>query len=109
MALNTYTDYTHAPTEQEYAHMEVNEPFIDALLADLDRTLASHQMLLTAEENYNEFVGLVTQELARVLEKQIMVCTYNRLGRLHAQIRRTRHVAQVACNWNVKCAPSAHI
>jgi len=78
-SMQLYVDYTHAPSDEQYNDMEVNEPFIEQFIAAVDTLLASfEQQLLPA--NYTPFVLVASAEVAQQFERAVTKCTFNRLG-----------------------------
>lgn len=77
----TFLDYTHTPTDAEFADFEANDPFVENFLRSLDRLLAEFKAQLT-DRNFEEFVGAVCVEITRRFEKVIVRTPFNRLGGL---------------------------
>ncbi|CAI9716005.1 Hypothetical predicted protein [Octopus vulgaris] len=71
----------HNITEDEFSNYEANDPWIQNFILNLDGMLVSFKASFTVN-NYDRFVGAVTNEITAQLEKTVLKTTFNRLGGL---------------------------
>ncbi|XP_029638336.1 conserved oligomeric Golgi complex subunit 4-like [Octopus sinensis] len=71
----------HNITEDEFSNYEANDPWIQNFILNLDGMLVSFKASFTVN-NYDRFVGVVTNEITAQLEKTVLKTTFNRLGGL---------------------------
>eukprot|EP00795_Rhopilema_esculentum_P001200 gene1200-15566_t len=76
-----FSSINHVISEDEFSLYEVNDPFVQNFIANLDKGLSSLKDSLTTS-NHENVVNLVCSELATRLEKSVMKSSYNRLGGL---------------------------
>ncbi|XP_057291059.1 conserved oligomeric Golgi complex subunit 4-like [Hydractinia symbiolongicarpus] len=76
-----YSSIKHDLSEEDFSYYEVNDPFVQNLIATLDGSLNAAKKWLT-HSNYESAIGITCHELSVRLEKAVMKTTFNRLGGL---------------------------
>ncbi|XP_031553701.1 conserved oligomeric Golgi complex subunit 4-like [Actinia tenebrosa] len=79
--IDGFTSINHNITEEEFAYFEVNDPFVQNFITNLDAVLSSFKGPLTAS-NYDSLVSFVTTDITTQLEKVVIKANFNRLGAL---------------------------
>ena len=79
---DVFQTVNHRINEEELEQYHVNDPFIQTLIKNID------QMFLSLKENLSEknqeiFTGLLATEVANLLEKNVLKCSFTKHGGLH--------------------------
>lgn len=79
--IDGFVTVPHNINDEQFAEYEANDPFVQALILNLDGLLSTFKAGLTPA-NYERFVMLVAGEVTLQLEKAVMKSTFSRLGGL---------------------------
>ncbi|XP_041375070.1 conserved oligomeric Golgi complex subunit 4-like [Gigantopelta aegis] len=79
--IDTFLATNHNLTEEDFSNFEANDPWVQNFIVNLDTMFTSFKDSLTPS-NYDNFVTVMTSEIAVQLEKAITKSAFNRLGGL---------------------------
>ncbi len=78
--IDAFLAVSHNITEEQLADFSANDPFVQALIVNLDGLVNAFRGGLTPA-NHESFVILVAGEATLQLEKAVMKSSFNRLGK----------------------------
>ncbi|XP_065675954.1 conserved oligomeric Golgi complex subunit 4 isoform X2 [Hydra vulgaris] len=101
--IDSYVNVKHVLTEEDFSYYEVNDPFVQNLIAGLDSKIVSLKDCLTTT-NYGLVVSMLCHEISARLEKVIIKCTFNRLGglQLDKDLRSLIQYLTNASEWTIR-------
>lgn len=98
-----FSSINHILSEDDFSLYEVNDPFAQNFIANLEKSLSSLKETLTPL-NHENVVNMVCAEIAARFEKAVMKCSYNRLGGLQfdKELRALVGYLTNATEWTVR-------